>query len=292
MKCGKKGHFAKYCQSRGAGTSAKSRKVAKPPRRLQRIDERDESSNDIDSVVEDDKVVLATHGDENGQNIMTGKRNGNPFRTMVDSASPVTSFEIDDIKEIMKQKTLFIRELPNNEDYVDFHRQKLNLLGYVFSQLEVGNSKLQKARILVAEKRAKSRIGRDWLNASNYKFVLPIRKKVKMLITELLRNWNTQIKQTIQVKWKKSKMDRQHDNNELIKLKEQYEELFTRQGRLIDHEVRTEFEQIAKVSQQKKRRIPIQLQEAVEEETGRLLKEGHIEKVREVTDKGFINPSR
>ena len=119
MKCGKKGHFAKNCQSRGAGTSAKSRKVAKPPRRLQRIDEWDESSNDIDSVVEDDKVVLATHGDENGQNTMTGKRNGNPFKTMVDSASPVTSFEIDDIKEIMKQKTLFIRDLPNNEEYVD-----------------------------------------------------------------------------------------------------------------------------------------------------------------------------
>ena len=87
-------------------------------------------------------------------------------------------------------------------------------------------------------------------------------------------------------------MDRQHDNNEHIKLKEQYEELFTRQGRLIDHEVKTEFEQNAKVSQQKNRKIPIQLQEAVEEETGRLLKEGHIEKVGEVTDKGFINPSR
>ena len=130
-------------------------------------------------MVEDDKVVLATRGDENGQNTMTGKRNGIPFKTMVDSASPVTSFEIDDIKKIMKQKTLFIRELPNNEEYVDFNRQKLNLLGYVFSQLEVGNSKLQKARVLVAEKGAKSLIGRDWLNASKYKFVSPNQKEGK-----------------------------------------------------------------------------------------------------------------
>ena len=49
-----------------------------------------------------------------------------------------------------------------------------------------------------------------------------------------MRNWNNQIKQTNQVKWKKSEMDRQHDNNEHIKLKEQYEELFSRQGRIID----------------------------------------------------------
>ena len=44
MKCGKKGHFARCCQTRGAGTFAKSRKVAKPPQRIQRLDEWSESS--------------------------------------------------------------------------------------------------------------------------------------------------------------------------------------------------------------------------------------------------------
>ena len=183
IKCGKKGHFAKCCQTKGAGKFAKSRKVIKaPPPRIQRIDECDRSSN---SAIEDDKIVLTIDGDENGQFSMSGKINGNPFKTMVDSGSPVTIFEIEDIKRIMKRKTLFIRQLPEDEEYVDFNKRKLNLLGYVFCQLGVRDSKLQKARILVAERGAKSLIGRDWLNAFNYKFVSPNQNEGKRNICKV-----------------------------------------------------------------------------------------------------------
>ena len=183
IKCGKKGHLAKCCQTKGAGNFAKSRKVIKaPPPRIQRIGEWDGSSN---SAKEDDKIVLTIDGDENGQFSMSGKINGNTFKTMVDSGSPVTIFEIEDIKRIMKRKTLFIRQLPEDEEHVDFNKRKLNLLGYVVCQLEVGDSKLQKARILVAERGAKSLIGRDWLNAFNYKFVSPNQKEGKRIICKV-----------------------------------------------------------------------------------------------------------
>ena len=85
LKCEKKGHFAMCCQTRGAGTFAKNRKLAKPPQRIQRIDEWDESSKHNESILVDDKVVLNIHGDENGQNTMTRKIIGNPFQTMIDS---------------------------------------------------------------------------------------------------------------------------------------------------------------------------------------------------------------
>ena len=62
--------------------------------------------------------------------------------------------------------------------------------------------------------------------------------------------------------------------------------MFTRQGRLIRQEVKLEFKCEPKVTKQTGRRILIQLQEEVE----RLIKEGHIEKVTEVTDKQFIRP--
>ena len=132
MKCGKKGHFAKCCQTKGAGNFAKIRKVIKAPaQRIQRIDEWEDSSSG--SVLEDDKIVLTIDGNENGQFSTSGKINGNPFKTMVDSGSPVTIFEIEEIKRIMKKKTLFIRrQLPEDEEYVDFNKKKLNLLGYVF----------------------------------------------------------------------------------------------------------------------------------------------------------------
>ena len=45
MKCGKKGHFAKFCQSKSAGVFAKSRNVTKATaQRNQRIDEWEDSS--------------------------------------------------------------------------------------------------------------------------------------------------------------------------------------------------------------------------------------------------------
>ena len=47
---------------------------------------------------------------------------------------------------------------------------------------------------------------------------------------------------------------------------------------------------MAKLTQQKGRRIPIQLQKAVDEEISRLLKEGHIEKINEIKDV-FIQPT-
>ena len=52
--------------------------------------------------------------------------------------------------------------------------------------------------------------------------------------------------------------------------------------------MRIEFKQNAKITQQKGRRVPVQLQKAVQKEIERLLEEGHIEKVNEVTDKQFI----
>ena len=141
--------FAKCCQTKGAWSFAKNRKVARAPQKIKRIDEWDDSSNDNESVVDDENIVLT--GDENGQFTMTGRVNSNPFTAMVDSGSPVTFFEVDEILKIMKRKTLFIGELPSENEYVDFNRSKLNFLGYIFCQLEVGNTKPQKFRILVSE---------------------------------------------------------------------------------------------------------------------------------------------
>ena len=46
----------------------------------------------------------------------------------------------------------------------------------------------------------------------------------------------------------------------------------------------------AKISQQKGRRIPIQLQYQVDKETEKLLKDGHIEKLDKIQDDVFIQP--
>ena len=58
-----------------------------------------------------------------------------------------------------------------------------------------------------------------------------------------------------------------------------------------NHKVRINFKTDAKITQQKGRRIAIQLQKAVDEEIGRLLKEGHIEKFNDLKDDVFIQPT-
>ena len=48
------------------------------------------------SVNGDYKVVLTIQEDKNEQYTMSGTINSNPFKTMVDSGSPVTFFRIDE----------------------------------------------------------------------------------------------------------------------------------------------------------------------------------------------------
>ena len=52
-----------------------------------------------------------------------------------------------------------------------------------------------------------------------------------------------------------------------------------------------EFVENMKVTQQKGRRIPLQIQEAIEKEIKNLLLEGHIEKVKDIKDDVFIQPT-
>ena len=46
---------------------------------------------------------------------MEGFINGNKFKTMMDSGSPVTILELDEIKQIMKRKKLQVRPIIENE---------------------------------------------------------------------------------------------------------------------------------------------------------------------------------
>ena len=56
-------------------------------------------------------------------------------------------------------------------------------------------------------------------------------------------------------------------------------------------QIRINIKEDAKITQQKGRRIPIQLQNQVDNETNKLLKEGHFEKVDKIQDDVFIQPT-
>ena len=78
---------------------------------------------------------------------------------------------------------------------------------------------------------------------------------------------------------------------EVQQLIREFPDLFQRKGRVEDYEITFVVKSEAKIRQQKCRRIPIQLQEQVDKEIEKLLKEGHIEKVDKIQDDVFIQPT-
>ena len=71
----------------------------------------------------------------------------------------------------------------------------------------------------------------------------------------------------------------------------EFQDLFKRKGRVKNNEIRIDMKDNAKFSQQKGRRIPIQLQDQVDKEIKILLKDGHIGKIDKIQDDVFIQPT-
>ena len=196
---------------------------------------------------------------------------GNRSKTMLDTGSPVTIFALDEIKTIMKRKILPVRQMIG-ERYVDFKNhwigKPLQLLGYVFCELQVNDSYIKKARILIARSGSKSIIGREWLTTLRYKLE-PQKGELEINSIERISELSVESRQLVT----------------------EFPELFKRQGKVNNYKIKINLKSEATVSQQKGRRIPIQLQKAVDKEISWLLKEGHIEKIDEIKDDVFIQPT-
>ena len=151
--CGRKGHLEKVCNQKKDGFQQNGKFKAngsseQTNRRVQLVDQDEEDDENI--------MVLNVEGDENTKPYyMEGFINGNRFKTMIDSGSPVTIFALDEIKQIMKRETFPVREMIEGERYMDFNGKPLSLLGYVFCELQVGNQYIKKARILIGENETK-----------------------------------------------------------------------------------------------------------------------------------------
>ena len=84
---------------------------------------------------DEDYIVLNVEGGNNETKpyYMEGFINGNRFKTMIDTGSPVTIFALDETKRIMKREKLPVRQMIEGERYVDFNGKPLQLLVYVFA---------------------------------------------------------------------------------------------------------------------------------------------------------------
>ena len=117
-------------------------------RRINWVEGDDEKENTDDQ--EEEQNVLGI--DEGGSPpfMMKGKINKKKCCSMIDSGSPVTINGYDELQKIIQNDVLLVRPLPKNKKYVNFNKRPVDLLGYIFCELEVGNKYIRKARILVS----------------------------------------------------------------------------------------------------------------------------------------------
>ena len=154
------------------------------------------------------------------------------------------------------------------DDRMDFIGKPQQLMGYVFCELQVNGSYIRKVRILFARSGTKSIIGREWLTTLRYK-LQPEKGELEVNAIEKENELSQETKQLVN----------------------QFPNMFKRQGKVNHYQIKIKLKPEAEITQQKGRRIPIQLQKAVDEEIKRLLKDGHIEKIDEIKDDVFIQSS-
>ena len=80
------------------------------------------------------------------------------------------------------------------------------------------------------------------------------------------------------------------ERQEIENLRRNFPKWFSRQGKVKGHKIKCEIRKVATITQQKGRKIPLHLQDAVEAEIDKLPKEGHIRKVDKISDEVFIQP--
>ena len=200
---------------------------------------------------------------------MEGTMFGNYFKAIIDTGSPVSIFTKRDLQKIIVERKVVIRDMIDQERYVDYNKRPLELLGYQFVRLEVAGVTVSKARVLVAPNSGKSIIGRDWLIALRYKITQPIERGEC--------NVNTKFTECAEVVNEISPEEK--ISPEVQQMTREFQELFKRKGRVKHYEIKIDMKENAKITQQKGRTIPTQLQEQVDKEIEKLIEDGHIEKV-------------
>ena len=156
------------------------------------------------------------------------------------------------MRKILKKDVLFARPLPKGEEYVDYNGRPLNLLGLTTVDVKVGKKEIKKARVVITWDGKKSLIGRDWVTSLNFRVA-------DTNMSEYNNSINT-------VNSNNNKIEKIERSPELKRIKQKFPKIFSRQGKIVGHTIQIEFKEGAKATQQKGRRVPLQLQKAVDEE--------------------------
>ena len=81
------------------------------------------------------------------------------------------------------------------------------------------------------------------------------------------------------------------ENKWTKEMKLEFPDLYERRGKVKQHKIHARLHKDTVVKQQKGRRVPIQLQDALNKEISRLIQEGHIVRVQELKEDVYLQPT-
>ena len=171
---------------------------------------------------DDDEIVLQVNGAGAKPFMIEGLMCGKKLQAIIFTGSPVSIFAVDELERIIGKYWVVVREMIDDERYVNFNRRPLPLLGYMFVSIQVGKTTMSKARVLVAKKGAKSIVGRDWLTALKYKIEQPMTRGENIVNSISCESANPEIKLS-------------PDAEQLV---EEFPNLFKRRGRVNNYKIK------------------------------------------------------
>ena len=184
----------------------------------------------------------------------------------VDSGSPVTIFSMMDLKALLGKTNIQLQ--PSQDEFLDYNNNRIHILGKVAVTMAL-NGWAAPAQLSVLSGNHQSILGRDLMGTLGLELVQ--RKKV------------------IGITGEESSQEREEYDELQTYFCKLYPNLFTRIGKIRNNKIRAEFFKNLKPIQ-KGRRVPISLQEKVDKEIDRFIREGHIIKLQECSDKYFVSP--
>ena len=195
--------------------------------------------------LDDDEMMLQVDGEGTNQFTIEGLLCGNNLKAIIDTGSPLSIFPIDELQRIVGKRRVIVSEMIDNERIVDFNEKPLPLLGYMFVSLQVNGVRVSKAKVLVARKGTKPIVGRDWLTALRYKIIHATEEGENSI--------NCVSEEKVKPEFELSA--------EVKQLRAEFPDLFERRGCVNNNSIKIDIKEGTRVTQQKGRRIPIQLQE-------------------------------
>ena len=221
----------------------------------------DEEESEEESSDDEEQLVLRVGGKGHTPFYMEGQMCGKWFKAILDTGSLVSIFTKSYIQQIIGERKVVVRDMIEDEHYVDYNKRPLKLLGYQCVRLEVAWVTVSKARVLVAPNSGKSIIGRDWLIALRYQIKPPIESGECERTTQA-ENCNRIVN---------SSNPEEKISPEVQQFIGDFPKLFKRRSRVKNYEIKINMKNNAKISQHKGRRVPIQLQEQVDKEIEKIV---------------------